>query len=465
MGKKPLGKMPRIFYGIHDFGFSFVGSMENYFAMIFLTDIAKLPLAGVGIAASVSYIIDAVMQPVYSALISAMKPMRWGRSRSYILLFPPLVTLTFITLFSKIGSPQLALLVCGASMVLTNATRTLSWTSNLNLINVLANNSDERAMLASRRATWASAGGIFFPYTVQPMIVLFGKLTGSEILSHSIVAGITGVFYTITCWFTVAFTKGYEATGAEAIAQSKSASQKIGFMDIVNSAIKNPYLLVLLVCDLFRNVANITVTSSAAYYFKYVAQNDGLMALYIFLLGITGTIGSYISAWVAKRLSSKISALVGLFGMGTCYVFGSFFGMNVTVFMVFAVTSRLFWGMSAANMVALYSDCVVYSRWKTGKNTAAFVIGSQTIPLKIGLSLRGVIIPLVLAMVGFSANIVPAEASLALKQGIINMFALIPGIGCLLTAIILMFAFRLTRSKVDEMQKEIDEREAAVPAV
>jgi len=170
MEKKQLSNKAKNLYGVSDFGFSFMANIENFFWMYYMINVAKFPLVGIAAANSIAYTLDAFAQPVYAALISALKPMKWGKNRSYILLFPPLVSISFILCFSNIGSQSVALFICGLMMFITNGTRTMTWTSNLNMMNVLARDSNDRSVLASRRATWSSAAGIIYSYAVVPNI-------------------------------------------------------------------------------------------------------------------------------------------------------------------------------------------------------------------------------------------------------------------------------------------------------
>jgi Na+/melibiose symporter-like transporter len=147
-------------------------------------------------------------------------------------------------------------------------------------------------------------------------------------------------------------------------------------------------------------------------------------------------------------------------------VIGLFFAYTNPIAMIVVMCiARVFSSFSMANMQALYGDCVVYARWKTGKDTSALVMGSQTIPIKIGLTLRGVVVPIILSMVNFDASIAPADATMELKRGIVIMLRWLPAIGTTIYSIILFFGFRmLNREKVEQMQLEINEREAAAQA-
>ncbi|MCL2631827.1 MAG: MFS transporter [Coriobacteriia bacterium] len=458
--KPPLQGKAKNLYGVSDFAFSLMANIENYFLMFFLTNVAKLPLAGIASATSLAYTGDAIGQGIYAGIISAVKPMRWGKNRSYILLFGPLVVITFVLTFSKIGSDAFALFVCGSMLFLTNMTRTFTWTSNLNLVNVLASNADDRSLLASRRATWTAASGMIYSYAVIPNIARLQQVM-PDTMVYTFLAFITSAFYMLMCWVVFWITSGYEATGEAAKAQGASAAQQIGLLDILKSAVQNPYLLVILVGALISSCFGAGATSAITYYYNYIGKPH-LFPLQVFLGAAVGTVSSFFAGQVGKKISSKNAVLLGTFGMCACNIACSFVAIPSNELMVAILTFRnVFQGINGPNLIALYGDCAVYARWKTGKETSAFVMGSQTIPLKIGLMLRGILVPLILAISGFDASIPPAEAGYEVKNGIITMFFRLPAIGGAIYGLILLLGFRLNRERVAEMQKEIDEREAA----
>jgi GPH family glycoside/pentoside/hexuronide:cation symporter len=125
---------------------------------------------------------------------------------------------------------------------------------------------------------------------------------------------------------------------------------------------------------------------------------------------------------------------------------------------------RIFLGILTSVMVALYADTSVYARWRTGENATPFVMGLMTVSLKAAVISRGTVIPFMLGLVGFVADTDPATATLALKNAVINMVLFIPGIFSLISGLILMLGYRLTREKVMEMQEEINAREAQASA-
>ncbi|MCL1802475.1 MAG: MFS transporter [Eubacteriaceae bacterium] len=463
--KKPLSNRAKNLYGISDFGFSFMANIENFFWMYYMINVAKFPMAGIALANSVAYTLDAFAQPVYAALISALKPMKWGKNRSYILLFPPLVSISFILCFSNIGPTSFALFLCGLMMFVTNGTRTMTWTSNLNMMNVLASDSNERSTLASRRATWTSAAGIIYSYAVLPNITRLQQ-TMDEKYVFTLLAALTSIFYAITCWISYWATAGSEATGEEAKAQGSNQMNMITLPDLVKSVFQNPPLLTILVGAIISSVFTSAVSTATTYYYIYVMDYK-YYPMQLLATAIVGTFASYFSGWAGRTFGNRNAVLIGQAGtVLSNVVIGLFFAYTNPIAMIVVMCiARVFSSFSMANMQALYGDCVVYARWKTGKDTSALVMGSQTIPIKIGLTLRGVVVPIILSMVNFDASIAPADATMELKRGIVIMLRWLPAIGTTIYSIILFFGFRmLNREKVEQMQLEINEREAAAQA-
>ena len=103
-------------------------------------------------------------------------------------------------------------------------------------------------------------------------------------------------------------------------------------------------------------------------------------------------------------------------------------------------------------------------------NAAGWINGLQLFPLKIGFMARGIMIPFVLAAVGFTTaeNMAPflepgaqlTQEFLSFQHGIGIGFMIIPACLCLAGAVLLLAGYKLTPAKLAQYQKEIDERKA-----
>ena len=135
--------------------------------------------------------------------------------------------------------------------------------------------------------------------------------------------------------------------------------------------------------------------------------------------------------------------------------------MNVPIVFVLVGVIQFFNRSVSSTNVALYADVAVYSEWKTGKNATPFVMGMMNLALKTALISRGTIIPFALGIGGFVAGVDPALATAELKDAVVTVLMLIPGIMAIVSGLIMLFAFKLTREKVVEYQAEIDARKTS----
>ena len=79
-------------------------------------------------------------------------------------------------------------------------------------------------------------------------------------------------------------------------------------------------------------------------------------------------------------------------------------------------------------------------------------------PLKIGFFARGVIIPAILAAAGFVAGMSPDQSTLALQEGIVNGWFVLPAILCVISMLILIFGYRINNTVLAKAEAEIAER-------
>ena len=71
---KPLSKGLKIFYGVGDFGFNMMNSVENYYFVFFLTNCAMLDPVLAGIVSTVGSVVDAIVGWLWGAITTRSSP-------------------------------------------------------------------------------------------------------------------------------------------------------------------------------------------------------------------------------------------------------------------------------------------------------------------------------------------------------------------------------------------------------
>lgn len=464
---KPLSKSLKIFYGIGDFGFTLMSNVETYYFMFFLTNFAMFDPAIAAVISTVGSTIDAIVGWMLGGFLNAIKPMKWGRYRSWLLFAPWIVPVLFALEYTVISeNVVLSATLITFFYVMAHIAWDFPYVSNVTMVAVAGKTPEDRAQLASTRAMWANASKIIFSYVFPPVALLGAQLFG-ETNQYAFAALVFGCVFAAFYNIHFRLLKGYEKEYSEEELKNWKQTKKENkdrntFGDMMRALIKNPSLISLLLSDISKWVFNFTVAGIAVYYFTYVVFEPALLATYIFISNVLCVVGAYVSSPLIKiTRSSKNNCIFAFVLMLVMLLLARIDYTNMWLAIVLLSIAQFGYGIIYSSIAALYGDCVVYSEWKTGKNSAGWISGLQLAPLKLGFVARGMVIPAILAAVGFVAGMDPADSTLALQEGIANGFMVMPAILLAVSALLLIFGFRLTPKKLKEYQAEIDARRDA----
>ena len=464
---KPLSRALKMFYGVGDCGFTLMTNVETYYFNFFLTNLAQFSTGVATTIATVMSFVDAALSWIYGAILNSIKPKKWGRYRSWLVLAPWIVPFLYAFQFIKIGDNMMlsAVLVTAAAIV-SHVAWNLPYVANVSMIAVAGKTPEDRAQLASTRAAWANFSKIIFSFIAPPLATVFAGIVG-ETNQYGAVAFVLGCVMAVLYFSHFKMFDGYEEMPTEeeleAMKKAKAEADKnrTSGLDLVKALFTNPPLLILMLADLSKWAFNFVCGGIAIYYFTYVAQDAGMLATYILITNVACVNGSYVAKNISNVLSTRMTTILTFVFMAVVLFAARFMFSNMWVVIVLCALAQFGYGIAYACTPALYADTIVYSEWKTGKNATGWISGLQNVPLKIGVLLRGIVIGAVLGAAGFSADIDPSAATLALQEGICNGFMTIPAILLLVSAALLFFGFRITKDKVEQYQREIDARNAS----
>ncbi|MBF7097453.1 MFS transporter [Alkalibacter mobilis] len=456
--KKDLSKNLKRFYGIGDLFFTMMTSVENYFFNFFLTNIVMFDLGIVTFIQTVTTVVDAAFSWAYGAIMNSIKPLKWGRYRSWLVVTPWLVPIVYMFKFMKIGSDSVAIVIIIAAGILSSVLWNFPYVANVALISVAAKTPNDRVSLSTSRGTYNRLAGIIFSYTGLPLALILGKVVGVD-FQFAALAFILGTAMAISYFAHFKMFEGYEAieeTDDKKIAIAKK--NKLGFVGTLKALVLNRPLLVLLVADIARWIVNFVASATAVYYFTYVLKNPGYLATYMIIIGIAAALGAFTCKFIANKFSARTTTIAYYLLMGALLVFAKTVHTNFMVVIVLLALAQYLYGSIYSLMPVLFADTVIYDEWKSKKNASGWIMGLNNVTLKIAIVFRGIILNTVLAVVGFSAAIDPATVSSEVMSGISSAFLLIPGIILIVGGLALAFGFNLTKEKVEEYSAEIASR-------
>lgn len=455
-GKKPISGALKIFYGVGDCGFTLMSNIESYYFNFFLTNLAMFSLPMVTLITTVASTVDAVLSWMYGAILNSIKPMKWGRYRSWLVVIPWLVPFLYAFQFLKVGDGMLSAVVIIIAAISSHIAWNFAYVANVSMISVAGSTPEDRSQLASTRAAWANLSKVIFSY-IGPVVASICAGFIGEVNQYAGAAFVLGCIMALLYYCHFRMFDGYEEVQTTQTTQ-KAAKDKTGGMDLIRALLQNPPLIALLIADLAKFMFNFVLMGIAAYYFNYVAGNSGMLSKYILVTNIFCVIGAYLSKPLSNKFTTRTTAIAVMAIQAVMLIICYIFYNNSTLVIALMSVAMFGYGITYACTPALYGDTIVYSEWKTGKNAAGWISGLQNVPLKVSIMTRGIIISACLALGKFSAEIDPAEASEELKKAIALGFMLIPAIALIIAVVALVFGFRLTKDKVNQYAAEIAQR-------
>ena len=457
--KKPLSKALKMFYGVGDCGFTLMSNVESYFFNYFLTNLAMFDLGIVTFITTVSSMVDACLSWIYGAILNSIKPKKWGRYRSWLILLPWIVPFLYAFQFIKVGDGLVSAVIVTVAAIASHVVWNFPYVANVSMISVAGATPDDRAQLSSTRAAWANFSKIIFSYVGVPLASVFAGVVG-ETNQYGAVAFVLAWVMVVLYFAHFRMFEGYEEVETQDEQKTKKDTSKTSGMDLVRALLQNPPLIALMIADLSKWAFNFIVSGIALYYFTYVAKNAGLLTTYILISNIFCVVGSYLAKSVAKKFSTRTGTIGTFILMAAVMIAANFLYTNVWLVVFLMSLAQLGYGIAYACTPALYSDTIIYSEWKTGKNATGWISGLQNVPLKVGVMLRGISISACLAIAHFTPGMDASQATVELQKGICLGFMVIPACALLLSAVILFFGFKITREKVEQYRAEIDARRA-----
>lgn len=466
--KKGLSKGLRRFYGVGDLAFTLMTQVQDVYFNFFLTNIALFDLGITTLITTVTTAIDAALSWIYGAIINGSKPMKWGRYRSWLVILPWIVPFIYSFKFMVVGSTATAMIIIIAAGVISSIIWNFPYVANMSLIAAVGKTPEDRVQLASSRATYNRASSILFSYMGLPLANVFAGVVGAN-YKFAALAFFLSVLMVIGYFVHFKLTEGYdnvliEAVETESIISEEAQKNKkkdtgrASGKGMIKALFQNGPLLVLMLAEMARWLANFVILGCAIYYFTYVAQNVALMAIYLLISNIACMVGAFSSKYIVRKTATKTTYIFSYFLMAAGLVIARFLYMNPWAVIALMTVAQFGYGCIYSLSPAMFADSAVFAEWKTGENASGWIMGLGNVPLKVALVLRGLLINGILAAAGFSAKIAVADATVAVKSAIANTLMLVPGIALIFGAVILIFGFKLSKEQVKQMSIEIAQR-------
>lgn len=440
---KIINRKIKCFWGVSEIGFSIMSIMETSFFLYFLTDVAKYPLGLAGTITGFSAVADAVCAILAGVAIDKVT-FKSGKYRPWLLFCPPLVTLSFVFCFTRIGNDFLAGSIVISAYVVSHFLWTIAWTANRNLISTLTDDPGEGSFLSARIALGGSLGKIIGSFAVPYLAAGIGGVIPGP-AAYTAVAAIT------CCMFMAGYFIHFLITrGCDSAALSERRAPALG--ELLRSAAGNTSLAAVLLHDSIRLISFYGIAASAVYYARIVLREPAADKEILLLFYAGTAVGSCFSQRLSGRYGVRKAAALSC---ATCAVLHGlgYFSSHVFLTMVLLFLAQACFGTAYGLTAKLYNMCGIYGAWKSGNNTQGVVMSFSSLAVKLAIAVRGVLITGILSLIHYAP-----ETSSSAAQGPVKLLFFAVFSGVMLLSLIPLAFFRLDDAAVQVMSSEIAAR-------
>jgi Na+/melibiose symporter-like transporter len=457
------------------FFFSILTCTELYYFSAFLTDTAVLSLGIIGTIQIVTTVIDSIFSFFYGALMEGIgRHLPWGQTRSWLVIAPPIATICWAFSMVRVSESEVvSAVVIIVGFVISHVVWSIGECAmNAQTVN-MTDDVNQRTQMSLNLGRGTLGSSLVFGIVGGAFL---GWFAGSKFVYVYMIV-VFGIFYWIGFLLTFWRSKGTEPTREEyerrkamaaKVAEVSDRSATLGEAYKAVFTCKNGLLMMFGICIGYLSM--FLASGLMYYYFAYTLGNPGIMGTFMSLRGLIALLGGVFWVPIMMKLcknSKKICSLVsGILGLISCFIpWLPMFRTNAMFYVVFSLIFSFFTGASTMVQVGMMSDVGAEISYKTGKNLSAFTVSFMSLPLKVSLLLRSVLITAVLGMTGYVAGM-----EITAKQ--VNGFAhgyLLIGV---IIGIVANIAILLYNNPEDKVQMMVDannraaaEDEAKVAAI
>lgn len=460
-----LSWLQRIGFGAGDMAQNLIYQTVSIWLLFFYTNVFGLKPASAAMMFLVVRLVDVLWDPVVGALVDKGNP-KWGKYRSWLILGGiPLSGLAILCFWNGFSGSLLY-------AYLTYVTMSMCYT----LVNVpygalnssLTRDTHEITVLTSTRMFMANLGALIVK-SLPLVIAIFAPkaynaTTGKEeaITNTPDAAGAWFITMTIFAVAGMALLLFCFAQCKERVVMDAKEAENVKVSDLWMEFVRNKPLRVLAFFFVTAFAMMSVGNAADAYFMSYNVGATPLMTTAFMWLGT-------IPAFIFMPLVPAIKKAIGKKGMFYLFLGVAIVGMLMmyTFVQIPALKSNFILlcvaqfvkstGIIVATgyMWALVPEVVSYGEYTTGRRIAGIVNALTGIFFKAGMALGGVVPGLVLAWVGFDANL-PVQTPLA-EQGILWLVCVIPAL-LLLLAMWIISKYELEDDVIDKINKEIESR-------
>lgn len=455
---RPFGFKDKIGYMFGDFGNDFTFILSSSFMLKFYTDVMGIHAAVVGVLMMAARFVDAFTDVAMGQIVDRSKPTKDGKFKPWLRRMCGPVAISSFLVFQS-GFANMPYLFKVVWMIVTYILWGSIFYTSINIpygsmAFAISADAKDRASLSTWRSIGSTLAGLVIG--VGTPLFAYETVNGNTILSGNRMTIIAGVFsvMAVICYM-LCFKL---ATERVEVPQNNT---KFNFGDLMKSLVTNRSLIGIIAAAILLLLVMLTMQGMNAYLFpnfygNVAAQSVAALAGSLVMLVVCAPLATKLSAKYGKKELAIGSCLFGAVVYLICWVLKP---ENPYTYVVFYVVANI--GVGFFNMViwAMITDVIDDAEVKNGVREDGTIYSVYSFARKIGQALSSGMIGALLSVIGYSAA---TAFNPEVVNGIFNMTCIIPAIGFVGIALVLMFLYPLSKNRVEANVLELKKRRGEI---
>lgn len=458
---KKFGLKDKIGYMLGDLGNDFFFILASSFLMVFYTKVLGIAGSVVGTLFFAARFVDAVTDVTMGRIVDTAKPSPAGRFRPWIKRMCLPVVLSGILMFI----PAAKNLPYWGKLLYIYTTYLL-WgsvcytTINIpygSMASVITDDPIERTSLSTFRSIGAAIAGVIVGSGVPLIIYTYDAqgnqlILGERFLPLVLTFGLLALICYLLCYHWT----------QERITPEPTPKAEGGFIRTLKAMAHNRALWAIIAAAIVLLLSSLLSNTMNLYLFMDYFKNKEAMSIAGMLQTVSTLLLAPFSSSITKKVGKKEAA--GFSVLFASVVFFLLFLLrleNPWLFCLFLFFGNLGAGLFNLMIWAFITDVIDSQEARTGRREDGTIYAVYSFARKIGQALAGGIGGYVLTLIGYVSSTENVVQTPEVAERIYTVSTIVPAVCYFIVAIILIFWYPLSRKKIAENRRMIQERQAA----
>ena len=455
---KPFGIRDKLGYMFGDFGNDFTFIFASSFLMVFYTNVLGIDPKMVGVLFLVARIVDAFTDIGMGRIVYRLPASKDGKFRPWIKrICIPVALASFLMYQSSLAAAPMTVKIMYMFVTYILWGSLLYTAINIpygSMASAITDDPRQRAELSTFRSMGATFASVII-MMVAPVVVYYKDQNGNQLVSPVNFTLIAGVFAVLA---VICYILCYQMTTERVKIEKTDGGKMPGMGETVRALVSNRALLAIIGAAIFLLLSSLMGQSMNNYLFAEWFKNTSALSIMGFVGVPTSLILAVFTGKITEKFGKKEAGAAGMLFTGIVFILLFIFKVrNPWVYV--AVTFFANFGMYYFNMVvwAYITDVIDYQEVKTGTREDGTVYGVYSFARKIGQALAGGLSGFALSAIGFVSEPGAVQTD-RVREGIYNIATIFPGVCYVIVALILIFAYPLSKSVVEHNGEILAER-------